>query len=227
MIKNKTDQIVGIVFIIIGCLSITLSPYTLYFYYLPFIIFCIGILILWFSKGKLLSKIFWTLAPFLFYFGFTFLWGISNTCEPETFLIPKHYKGEVRIIFNQNCGEKIEYEDKNRIYHIPNDGILLTQFEDEQGFINQKFYIVENGIRKEVPQLMVQDFNEEWTLEKNPNEPSRDKIAIFHARRTYSDGSSSFYICTYNELNEFDFKYDTKRDSLIEDKIKTVNKYCR
>lgn len=74
---------------------------------------------------------------------------------------------------------------------------------------------------------MVQDFNEEWTLEKNPNEPSRNKTAVFHAGRTYSDGSSSFYICTYNELKEFDFKYETKRDSLMIEKIKTTNKHCK
>lgn len=227
MIKNKALKIVGIAFIIIGCLSITLSPYTLLFYYFPLIIFCIGLLILWLSKGKIRNKIIWTLSPFLFFFCFNFIWKLSNTCEPETFLIPNNYKGEVRIIFNQKCGEKTEYEDKNRVYHIPNDGILLTQFEDEQGFINQKFFIVENGKRKEVQQLMVQDFNEEWTLEKNPNEPPRNKIAIFHAGRTYSDGSSSFYICTYNELKDFEFKYETKRDSLIENKVNKINKYCR
>ena len=226
MIKNKAIKIIGIIFIIIGSLSITLSPYTLFFYYLPLIIFCFGVIILWFSKGKILNKIIWTLSPFLFFFSFNFLWKISNTCEPETFLIPNNYKGEVRIIFNQKCGEKIEYEGKNRVYHIPNDGILLTQFEDEQGFINQNFFIVENGKRKEVQQLMVQDFNEEWTLEKNPNEPPRNKIAIFHAGRTYSDGSSSFYICTYNELKEFEFKYESKRDSLIENKVNNLNKYC-
>ncbi len=227
MIKNKVFKIVGIAFIIIGCLSITLSPYTLSFYYLPLIVFCIGLLILWLSKCKIRNKIIWTLSPFLFFFCFNYLWKLSKTCEPETFLIPNNYKGEVRIIFNQKCGEKPEYEGKNRVYYIPNDGILLTQFEDEQGFINQNFFIVENGKRKEVQQLMVQDFNEEWTLEKNSNEPPRNKIAIFHAGRTYSDGSSSFYICTYNELKEFEFKYKNKRDSLIENKVNNLNKYCR
>jgi hypothetical protein len=227
VIKIKALKTIGIIFIIIGCLSITLSPYTIYFYYLPLIIFCIGILMLWLSKGKLIYKIIWTFAPFLFYFGFMFLWKISKTCEPETFLLPNNYKGEIRIIFNQKCGERIEYEGKNRIYRIPNDGILLTQFEDEQGFINQKFFVVENELRIEIPQLMIQDFNEEWTLEKNPNEPPRNKIAIFHAGRTYSDGSSSFYICTYDELKEFDFKYDNRRDSLIGNKLETINKYCR
>ena len=94
-------------------------------------------------------------------------------------------------MFNSKCGEEIQYENKRRLYKIPKDGILLTKFNDEQGYINFEFYLVdENGKRKKIQELDVRDFNEEWTTEKNPKEPSRDKLAIFHAGRTYSDGSS-------------------------------------
>jgi hypothetical protein len=55
-----------------------------------------------------------------------------KSVESETFLIPRNYRGRVRIIFNQKCGETIKYEDKRRAYDIPNDGNLFTQFKDEQ-----------------------------------------------------------------------------------------------
>lgn len=147
--------------------------------------------------------------------------------ESETFLIPRNYRGRVRIIFNQKCGETIKYEDKRRAYDIPNDGILFTQFKDEQGFINQNFYLLENGQRTKIEELMVQDFNEEWTTERNLKEPPRDKLAIFNAGRTYSDGSSEFYICTYNELKKYDIKYDQKFDSLTTAKENHLKKLCK
>ena len=37
------------------------------------------------------------------------------------------------IIYNQKSGEKIKYEDRKRIYEIPANGILKTQFEANYG----------------------------------------------------------------------------------------------
>ncbi len=156
-----------------------------------------------------------------------FIWKQINTIEPEIFLIPSSYQGKVRIIFNQKCGEAKTYEANRRLFKIPKDGILLTQFKDEQGFINQSFYVLEKGRRKKVEQLMLKEFNEQWTLEKNPREPSRNKLAIFEAGRTYSDGSSEFYICTYNQFKKYNFKYDQRFDSLAIDKARSVDKKCK
>ena len=37
--------------------------------------------------------------------------------------------------------------------------------DDKQGFIDQKYYLVDNsGAKTNLPQLDVQDYNEEWTL---------------------------------------------------------------
>ena len=227
MIKDRATKITGMIFIVVGTLSTTLSPYTLYFYYLPLIIFIIGLGIVWFSQKSIISKLIWTISPFIFFFSFNYIWKLSNSCEPETFILPKSYSGEVRIVFNQKCGKIVKYEGKRRVYEIPSDGILLTQFKAEQGFINQKFYILDDNKRKEIPELMVQDFNEEWTSEKNENEPPRNELAIFKAGTTYSDGNSSFYICTYDDFRNYQENYELKRDSLIEAKILATNKYCR
>ena len=216
--KNRKNKlfIFALILIIIGAGLTTFIPYLLYIYFFPFIIFIIGLIILWLTNRKVKTKILWSLCPILFFFSYQFLWKWYNTTEPETFLIPEKYRGKVLIVFNSKCGEEIEYENGRRIYKVPNDGILLTKFNDEQGFINQEFYLVDkNGNRKSIKQLDVRDFNEEWTTEKNPKEPSRQKLAIFNAGTTYSNGNSEFCISKYKDLEKLDFKYDQKFDSIL------------
>jgi hypothetical protein len=51
--------------------------------------------------------------------------------EPADFLIPKGYLGRVAVVFEQKGGEKPKYLNGRRIYEIPSNGILLTQFKAE------------------------------------------------------------------------------------------------
>ena len=219
--KNKNKIFVfALILIIIGAGLTTFIPYLLYIYFFPFVIFIIGVIILWLTKKNKQTKILWTLCPILISFSYLFLWKWYNTTEPETFLIPEDYRGNVMIVFNSKCGKEIEYENGRRIYKIPKDGILLTKFKDEQGFINQEFYLIDkSGNRKLIKELDIRDFNEEWTTEKNKKEPSRDKLGIFNAGRTYSDGNSSFCISKYKDLEKLDFKYEQKYDSIMNRKI--------
>lgn len=242
MIKNRNVKIIGLILIVLGTLFITIYPYTLFFYYIPLIILILGLIILWLSNNKSISKIIWTLVPFLFYIIYTYLWTIYNTVPPETFLIPENYRGKVNIIYNDKCGKLLDKTDKGYVYEIPNDGILLLSNKQKFGFINQEYYLVDKkGNRTKLPKMDVRDFNEEWTLEKNPNEPSRNKLGIFNCGTTgvigetiNVDGNSidkfkectfqEFYISTYNDLkNKFQFKYELKFDSIRNYKLK---EYC-
>ena len=92
--------------------------------------------------------------------------------------------------------------------------------------INQKFYLISNEKEIEIQQLDVHDFNSEWTLEKNKSEPPRNKLAIFKAGTTNSNGYSEFYICTYNELENFGVIYDSKFESVVNIKINKLNREC-
>lgn len=73
-----------------------------------------------------------------------------------------------------------------------------------------------------LPKMDVRDFNEEWTLEKNPNEPPRDSLGVFHWGRTGSGAFDEseysfveFYVSTYKQFGDtFGFKYDRQFDSL-------------
>ncbi|MEI2740443.1 MAG: hypothetical protein V9F01_16850 [Chitinophagaceae bacterium] len=143
-----------------------------------------------------------------------------NKVPPETFLISKDFRGKIHVHFNMSCGEKMEKENGRRVYKIPLNGILLSQFKDKQGYIDQQYFLVDmNDRRTLLPNLDVHDYNEEWTTEKNPNEPSRDILGVFHAGRVSGEGSYEFYVATYKQLRDsFDFQYDKRFDS-VEQKL--------
>lgn len=242
VIKDRKIKIVGIILIVLGTLSITLSPYTLYFYYLPLIILIVGIILVWLTNTKLITKIASTISPIIFYSIYTYLWTLSNTLPPEIFLIPKDYRGKVNILYKSNCGILLTETENKLIYQIPNDGILILKNEQEFGFINQEFFLIDkNGKKTKLPKMDVRDFNEEWTLEKNPHEPSRSQLGVFHWGRTGTYGETTdingnkidkykectfqeFYISTYNNLDKkYGFKYERSFDSIREAKLK---KYC-
>jgi hypothetical protein len=218
--RRKGLFIVGTIFIILGAGATTLSPYTLYFYFAPLWTFLLGLILVWLSDRQVKTKIIWTLTPFIFYAAFQFGWYHFNKAPAETFLIPQEFRGKIHIHFNNPCGQAAEVENDRRQYKIPTTGILLSQFADKQGFIDQQYYLVDSvGKRTLLPQLDVRDYNEEWTTEKNPNEPSRDILGVFHAGRVSSDGMYEFYVSTYRQLRDsFDFQYDKLFD-LKEQKI--------
>ena len=111
---------------------------------------------------------------------------------PATYLIPEGYKGNVMVVFNQADGRNEEYEGRRRIYKIPPTGVLFTKFKDEEGFINEEYYYInQSGQRTKLGVLDSRHFNEEWTLEKNPHEPPRDSLAVFNPGTMGTLGNSS------------------------------------
>ena len=138
----------GFIFFIIGICLVLLG---LLISFLPFYliigipVFATGVVFSWLSNRKVYVKILLTILPVLLWFPGTILVERLSThyCEPETFLIPQNYHGYIRIIYNEKCGTH-EYEGKRRLYRIPADGILITDFPSEYGEINQEYYFVDN-----------------------------------------------------------------------------------
>lgn len=213
----------GIFLLVTGAIITTFFPFFNYFYSLPLIAFFIGLLLIWFSSKKIKTKLLWTFIPVLIFFLYQYSWLQYDKCEPETFLIPSGFNGKVHVVYNKSCGQKAEYENGRRLYKIPNTGILLTQFKDEYGSIDQQYFIIDsNSHRTILPQLDVREYNEEWSTIKNPNEPSRQLLGAFHTGRTgngnYEDGKTyyfqEFWVCTYQQFNStFDAKYESAFDS--------------
>ncbi|MBK8484760.1 MAG: hypothetical protein IPL31_10570 [Saprospiraceae bacterium] len=54
--------------------------------------------------------------------------------EQEAIVVPKNFKGYIMVIFNQKNGTPIKYEGKKRVYEIPQNGILKTQFKPNDGW---------------------------------------------------------------------------------------------
>ncbi|MET0637852.1 MAG: hypothetical protein ABWZ25_17610 [Chitinophagaceae bacterium] len=74
-----------------------------------------------------------------------FIVSCGSQPEPETYLLPQDFTGKVNIIFNQANGEPVKYENGRRVYEIPANGILLTQFKDEDGIIDHEYYYVDSA----------------------------------------------------------------------------------
>ena len=52
-----------------------------------------------------------------------------NNPESETYLIPQGFTGRVNVIFSRKDGAPTKYENNRRVYEIPANGVLLTQFK--------------------------------------------------------------------------------------------------
>ncbi len=82
--------------------------------------------------------------------------------EPETYLLPNGFTGRVNIIFNQKEGSEKKYEDGRRVYEIPSDGILLSQFTINDGFMDRKYYSVDGaGKRTELEVFKFEHFKKD------------------------------------------------------------------
>ncbi|OJW85069.1 MAG: hypothetical protein BGO69_01770 [Bacteroidetes bacterium 46-16] len=60
-------------------------------------------------------------------------------------MIARGFTGRVNIIFNQKDGSPVKYDNKARVYDIPSNGLLLTQFTKNDGYINRKYFLKEDN----------------------------------------------------------------------------------
>ncbi|MBN8687574.1 MAG: hypothetical protein J0M10_11155 [Chitinophagales bacterium] len=145
--------------------------------------------------------------------------------EPETYLIPSDFIGKVNILFNQNgtpvkyknvngqevihtpqIGEPVKYENGRRVYEIPASGILLTQFKDEYGFVDRKYYSVDaTGKRTELEVFKFEHFKKDsagYVVKNNIQK------GVFGDGTSVSYGNMNlkaqdFYVSAYNQLDSF------------------------
>ena len=104
----------------------------------------------------------------------SFLWSRLTKPEKESFLFPENFRGAVYVIYDQKNGEPKVYENNRRLYKIPDNGILFTQFKAEYGRIDHRYFFVDgNGKRKEVLK------KEEWTPGKIQYESPGDSTVVF------------------------------------------------
>lgn len=79
-------------------------------------------------------------------------WHATSSADNEIHLLPKGFTGIVIIRFNAENGKEKRYEDGDRVYEIPANGILDTKFDYNEGVSDYpKFYYVDNGKRTPIP----------------------------------------------------------------------------
>ena len=75
-----------------------------------------------------------------------------NREEDEIFILPKNYTGYVLVIYDQPLlGEEIKYKRGKRVYEIPANGILKTQFTSQVGLFNSEFYYEKVASENRIP----------------------------------------------------------------------------
>lgn len=75
-----------------------------------------------------------------------------DTAEDAIFILPKNYTGYIVVIHGQKSSTKPKYEGKKRVYEIPANGILKTQFSNNPGWTNfPEFYYERVTTENKIP----------------------------------------------------------------------------
>lgn len=97
--------------------------------------------------------------------------------EPAIYLIPDGYVGSLYIIFNAPNGQPPKYEGDSRVYEIPPSGVLVTQMDANEGWIEssriQYFYVNDTNERTPISEHITS------TIHDTPENRKDKQIIIF------------------------------------------------
>lgn len=147
-----------------------------------------------------------------------------HKAEPETYLIPSNLTGKVNILFNMDRGAAKEYDGKRRVYRIPPDGVLLTQFKMNDGFVDRDYYSVDSNGKRSSLEVYLLDHSKRDTADYIVSD--KNKKGIFGdgtsgqyggTGNTKSVQYQEFIVSSYAQLDSFYGKeYRKKFDEKIE-----------
>lgn len=117
--------------------------------------------------------------------------GCSTGGEQEVLVVPKNFKGYVLVIFNQKNGQPIRYMGKKRVYEIPANGILKTQFKVNNGWRDlTEYYVDEISHENMLPSFVEAEkipkdktvgfMGETGTVKKNSKSTERVEFSEFY-----------------------------------------------
>ena len=117
-------------------------------------------------------------ALVLLYLMWGAFWLWYRSAEDEVFVLPNDFEGCVIVLFEEENGNPKEYnQEGDRVYYIPDNGILKTQFKNEEGWRDVK-YIRKDG--REIRYLLPSDIV--WKDTTNINSPYKDSIYVYLSR---------------------------------------------
>lgn len=135
---------------------------------------------------------------------FLFSIGCKNP-EPADFLIPNGYTGRIAVIFNQMKGVKPKYLSGRRVYEIPANGILLTKFNYEYGFIDYRYFLIDETGNKILLPIYEMEHNKDGTTRYLISDKEQKGIfghgtAVSYAQDNKAPGLEIF-VSTFNGLD--------------------------
>ena len=68
---------------------------------------------------------------------------LTQSVKSEIYLIPEGFEGRVNVIFSKKTKITARYENAKRVYKIPSDGILVSDYEFQEGMINREFFLID------------------------------------------------------------------------------------
>jgi len=141
----------------------------------------------------------------------------------SVYILPEGYKGQAIVIFNQKNGEEPKYKNGKRVYHIPISGVLLTQFEAQDGFIDHEYYYLSDTGLLKLEEMSIKD------SKKFSEEKLKRGIFLDGTVGIYGDSNDSnslkyefFVVSNYLELDSILDKESTQE---FEEKIKTYTNF--
>ncbi len=192
-----------------------------YLFGTPIIGLLVGITLVWTGRAKLRTKVVVSVAPIPLIVTVFFFSYYIHKAEPETFLIPNDLRGEIVVFYDEPCGQSPVYRDGRRVYEISPDGVLITQFRKNRGYLDQKFFLSdpERG-ETEIPYFHRQNYEterKEWSLSHSRlvEDFTKETVGVFwNSSETYGISRNSF---SFNISNFQYFERDEK-DRWIESK---------
>jgi hypothetical protein len=64
---------------------------------------------------------------------FVFCTSSCHDADHAMYVIPQHFEGVAAVIYSQKKGTPAEFQNGIRVYRIPDSGILITQFDFQDG----------------------------------------------------------------------------------------------
>ena len=187
--------------------------------------FIVGQLLIWFSDQKIKLKLLLLVLPLILWYPsvLAFFFLASKKMTPETFLVPKEFRGQITLIYQEPCGETVPIINGRLTYKIPSNGIMIVSNKFETGIIDQEYYFVDKNWNKIEPiqRLIQQDFNEEYTLQKNKHEPPRNKVGLFllgtGGGSTFKNENYQFHMMAVNSWDSLRIQNSNSHDSLVDE----------
>lgn len=136
----------------------------------------------------------------------------KNNSEDEVFVLPEEFIGPVMVHYNTSGGQPERYLNSKRVYDIPKEGVLKTEFKYQEGF-RQITYLTANG--RKLRYLWPSDAV--WRDTANINSLYKDSVYVYKAttRGDFIVGKPHQLNSLYEELEKRWLKYSIKRGDSI------------